>query len=59
MARVTVHVSVGIWGSTVTEQMHNLMDSLLVITKIIPEHCGILKVRLWVPLLGVDEEGEL
>lgn len=59
VARVAVHVTVGVWGTTVTEERHNLVDGLLVSGEVVPEHGGILQVGLWVALLSVDEEGEL
>ena len=59
VARVTVHVSVGVWGTTVTEEGHDLVNRLLVSGKIVPEHGGILQVGLWVALLCMDEDGEL
>lgn len=59
MSRVSVHVSEGVWCTTVREQVHNLVNSLLVSGEVVPEHGGILQVGLWVSLLGVDEEGEL
>jgi hypothetical protein len=38
--------------------MHNLVDRLLVVGKIVPIHSSILKIRLRVALLGMNEEGE-
>lgn len=38
--------------------MHNLVDSLLVGRKIVPEHGGVLEVGLGVPLLRMDEQRE-
>lgn len=59
VARVAVHVAVRVWGTTVREEVHDLVDSLLVGGEVVPEHGGILKVGLWVALLRVDEEREL
>jgi len=59
VTRISIHVPVGEWGTTVTEEGHDLVSSLPVCGEIIPEHCGILKVGLRVALLGVDEEREL
>src|SRR3954453_7216557 len=59
VAGVTVHVAVRVWGAAVTEQVHNLVDSLVVGGKVVPEHGGILEVGLGVALLGVDEDWEL
>lgn len=55
---IAVHVTVRVRRSAIREEMHNLVDRLLVIGKIIPKHGGILKVRLRVALLGMYEEGE-
>ena len=59
VARVTVHVAVRVWGAAVTEQVHNLVDGLVVGGKVVPEHGGILEVGLGVTLLGVDKDWEL
>lgn len=59
VARVTVHVAVGVWGTTVTEQMHDLVDGFLMGGEVVPEHGGILQVGLGVPLLSVDKQREL
>lgn len=58
VAGVAVHVTVGVWGTAVTEQVHHLVDGLVVGGEVIPEHGGVLKVSLRVALLGVDEDGE-
>jgi hypothetical protein len=39
--------------------MQDLMDTLLVTRKKVPKGSGVLQVRLWVSLLGMDEGGEL
>jgi len=59
VAGVAVHVAVRVRGATVAEEMHDLVSGLLVGGQVVPEHCRILQVGLWVSLLGVDEEGEL
>lgn len=59
MARVTVHVTVRVRRTTVREEMHNLMNTLLVLTQVIPKHGRILKIRLGVPLLRMNKHGEL
>ena len=59
VAGVAVHVTVGVRGTAVTEQVHHLVNGLVVGGKVIPKHGGILKVGLRVALLGVDEDGEL
>ena len=58
VARVAVHVTVGVWGATVTEEVHELVNRFLVSREVVPEHGGILQVGLGVALLGVDEDGE-
>lgn len=59
VAGVTVHVAVRSGSTTVREQGHDLVDSLLVVGEVVPDHVGVLKVGLGVTLLGVDEDGEL
>ena len=59
MARVSIHVTIGVRGPSIGEEMHDLVSGFLVGRKVIPEHGGILKVGLRVTLLGMDEEGEL
>jgi hypothetical protein len=56
---VTVHMPVRVWSTAITEQVHNLVDGLLVVAEIVPEHGGILKVGLWVSLLCMDEDWKL
>lgn len=56
---VAIHVAVRVRGTTITEQMHNLVDCFLMGGQIVPKHGGILEVGLGVPLLGMDEEREL
>lgn len=56
VARVTVHVSVRVWGTTVTEEGHNLVDRLLMSREVVPEHRSVLQVGLWVALLRVNED---
>lgn len=52
-------MAVRVGGTTVTEEVHHLVDGLLVRREVVPEHGGIFKVGLRVALLGVDEDGEL
>lgn len=59
VTRVTVHVAVRVRSAAVTEKVHQLVNSLLVSGQIVPEHGGILQVSLRIPLLGVNEDGEL
>lgn len=59
VARVAVHVTVAVRGSTVREEGHNLVDGLVVRHKVIPKGSGILEVCLGVLLLCVDEQGEV
>lgn len=59
VARVSVHVSVRVWSSSIREEGHDLVDGLLMGREIVPEHGGIFEVCLGVALLGVDEEGEI
>lgn len=56
---VAVHVAVGVRGAAVAEEVHELVDGLLVGGEVVPEHGGVLQVGLGVPLLGVDEHWEL
>lgn len=56
---VAVHMAVGVRGTTVTEEVHELVNRLLVGGEVVPEHSGILQVGLGVALLSVDEDGEL
>lgn len=57
--RVAVHVAVRVGRAAVGEEVHDLVDGLLVSGEVVPEHGGILEVGLRVALLGVDEEGEV
>lgn len=59
VAGVGVHVAVRVWGAPVTEQVHHLVDGLVVGGQVVPEHGSILEVGLRVALLGVNEHGEL
>lgn len=59
VAGVAVHVAVGVGGAAVAEEVHELVDGLVVGGQVVPEHGGVLQVGLGVPLLGVDEDGEL
>lgn len=46
-------------GSSIREELHNLVNALLVGREIIPEHGGVLEIGLGVPLLCMDEQGEV
>lgn len=46
-------------STTIREQSHNLVDSLLVVVPVIPHGRSILEMSLWVSLLGMDEQWEL
>ena len=59
VARVAVHVTVRVGGTAIAEEMHDLVNGLVVSGEVVPEHGGILQVGLGVTLLGVDEDGEL
>lgn len=59
VAGVAVHVSVGIRGAAVGEEVHDLVDGFLVVGEVVPEHGGVLEVGLGVALLRVDEDGEV
>ncbi|EEQ41638.1 peroxisomal catalase [Clavispora lusitaniae ATCC 42720] len=59
VARVTVHLTVRSWGTTVREQRHDSVDRLFVRRQVVPEHVGVLQVGLRVPLSRVDEVREL
>lgn len=56
---VAVHMSVGIGGAAIREEVHNLVGGLLMGRQIVPEHCGVLEIGLRVTFLGMDEDGEL
>mmetsp|Transcript_9343 Transcript_9343/g.29469 ORF Transcript_9343/g.29469 Transcript_9343/m.29469 type:complete len:472 (+) Transcript_9343:83-1498(+) len=55
---IAVHVAVSIRDATVGEEEADLMSRLRTQRDEVPEHIGILQVRSWVPLLGVDEGRE-
>lgn len=59
VARVSVLESVSSWDTSVTKEDHNLVNTLWVLTQVVPECIGILQVSLWVSLLSVDEVWEL
>ena len=59
VARVAVHMTVGIWSATVREKVHDLVSGFLMGGKVVPEHGRILEIGLGVALLGMDEDGEL
>ena len=56
---VSVHVSETIGGATVRHQNGHLVESLRRVAPEVPRHVRVLDSRLWVPLLAVDEVGEL
>ena len=59
VAAVTVHVAVRPRGTTVGKQYGDLVYRLRGERQEVPEHVRVLEVRRRVPLLGVDEVGEL
>jgi len=59
VARIPIHVSIRVRGATIREEMHNLVNSLLVGGEVVPEHCSIFQIGLWVSLLGMNEQREL
>ena len=46
-------------GTPIREELHDLVNALLVGREIIPEHGGVLEVGLGIPLLCVDKQGEV
>lgn len=52
-------MAVGVRGSAVAKEVHELVDGLLVGREVVPEHGGIFQVGLRVALLRVDENREL
>jgi len=62
VARVSLHLSVPIWDSSISHQVHDLVYRLGVLGEVVPEVGRVLgtgKVGLRITLLGVDEVGEL
>lgn len=59
VAGVTVHLSVVSGSTSVGEEDHDLVATLLVVGNVVPHHSGVLEVGLGVSLLSVDENGEL
>ncbi len=59
MAAVAVHVAIGSWRSPAREENSDLVNGFRCERQEVPEHVGILTVGCRVPLLGVDEVGEL
>ena len=59
VAGVAVHVSVRVGSSSVRKEMHNLVNGLLVVREIVPEHGRIFEIGLGVSLLSVNEDGEV
>lgn len=58
VSRVSVHMTVAVWGTAVGEEVHDLVNGFLVGREVIPEHVCIFKVGLGVTLLSVNEERE-
>ena len=56
---VAVHMPIAIGSASVAEQDGDLVGGLRVQREVVPHHVGVLEVGLGVPLLGVDEVGEL
>jgi len=59
---ISVHVSVAIGDTTIAEKNHSLMNSLRILTQIVPEHGGVIsttEMGSWISLLSVDEVREL
>lgn len=56
---VPIHVSVGVGGAAIREEVHNLVSGLLMGRQIVPEHCGVLEIGLRVTFLSMDKDGEL
>ena len=55
VSRVNIHMSITGRCPPVTEEVHKLMNTLLITGQKIPECGGILEIRLGVPLLSVNE----
>lgn len=53
-----MHV-VTVRSTAVREENHDLMNRFWVLREVVPEHIGILQMRLWVTLLGMNEVREL
>jgi hypothetical protein len=59
MRRISIHVSVTVWSSSVREKNGNLMESLWGMLPEIEDHIGVVEVSGWVSLLGMEEIWEL
>jgi hypothetical protein len=59
VGRISVHVSITVWSSSVGEKNGNLMESLWGVLPEIEDHVGIVEVSGWVSLLGMEEIWEL
>lgn len=59
VARVAVHVPVRVRRAPVGEEVHHLVNALLVRAQIVPKHGGIFAVGLGVAFLRVDEDWEV
>lgn len=55
VARVTIHHTVRVWGTAITEELHDLMNRLLVGGKVIPKHSGVFEVGLRIAFLSMNE----
>ena len=58
VARISIHVTVGVGRPSVREQVHDLVRRFLVGGQVIPEHRCIFQIGLRVTLLSVNEDGE-
>jgi hypothetical protein len=62
VSRVSLHLSVSIGDTTISEEPHNLVNRLRVVGKVVPEHGGVgttVKMCLRISLLSMDEVREL
>lgn len=59
VAGVTVHGSQRGWSTSLGEEIHHLVERLVVVSEVVPEHVSVLQVGLRVSLLGMDEVWEL
>jgi len=59
MRRISIHISVSIWSSTVAEKNWDLMGTFRNLGKEIPKHIWIFAVGLGIPFLSVNKIREL
>ena len=59
MSRISVLESVTVGDSSISKEDHDLVESLGILSEVVPERIVVLEIRLRVTLLGVDEVGEL